>query len=71
MTDTSESPAARAQPPPPCVSGVRRGRFVAETLEDAWRIATAVRRAGTAPRGLEPKVEPGVAILAGAEWASP
>ena len=45
--------------------------IIAQSLEDAWRIATAVCRAGMAPRGLETPEKAVIAILSGAEVGLP
>ena len=66
MTDPTETPERVPNLPTLRAGGAVRP-IVAETLEDAWRIATAVCRAGMAPRGLETPDKAVVAILAGAE----
>lgn len=66
--NTQEQPAPKL---PVLTTGGAVKPIVAQSLEDAWRIATAVCRAGMAPRGLETPDKAVIAILSGAEVGLP
>lgn len=75
MTTETENTNSEPQQPAPKLPALNAGGtvrpIVAQSLEDAWRIATAVCRAGMAPRGLETPDKAVIAILSGAEVGLP
>jgi hypothetical protein len=72
--DMNEQPAQQPQRdrlPALVAAGGKARAIIPQTLEDTWRIATAVIRAGFAPKGLETVDKCVLAIMHGAEVGLP